>query len=187
MQLQLAAREAASRHLYEQTGIDTRYDLERLQPAVLCIEPPLGVDGIRLLRNELEDSLYFLFRVSEEEQQLRMQNVNHNGGDLGDWVRVRGSDTIDPFIFVKEPEKAWELLNTHGEGNAALAFQMVIDESRVTSAAGLNDFTMQEHHELPPVRRPSKEMEPQSKGRDKRKSLPTIKVLWSAMLCFRKR
>jgi len=182
MQLQLAAREAACRHLYEQTGMDTRLDLERLQPAVLYVEPPPGIDGIRLLRNELNNSLYFLFRVSAEEQVLG-PNVDHNGGALAD--RARRSGAAGPFVFVKEPEKALELLETQG-CDSALAFQMIIDESRATSDACLNDSNTPERQKR--LVQTHEEMRPTSNDkRRKRKNFSSMKALLSALLCFRKR
>ena len=178
MQLQLAAREAACRHLYEQTGMDTRSHLERLQPAVLYIEPPIGIDGIRQLRNELNDSFYYLFRVSAEDEG-KDPNSNHGDEVLVDGVE--GADRVDPFIFVKEPEKALELLETRGGCEAALAFQMVINESRTPPALCLNDSNIpeQELHV-----RANEEMVPLSKRkRSKRRKFQTFR---SALLCFRK-
>lgn len=193
MQLQIAARQAACRHLHEQTGMDARCDLERLQPAVLYLEPPLGSDGIKLLRNELNDRLYYFFRVSAEDFGDRI-NAVHCGRTLSE--PLEGSDTVsatlsavtdlDSFVFINEPTKALELLESHGECDSAVALQMVIEESRSTPAVGLNGTGAQEPELL--FQPPEAIEESQYKQKNhKRKKFRGTKCLCSAMLCIQKR
>ena len=65
LQLQLAARDGAARQVYESTGIDVRAKVDRLKPAVLRMNPPKDVNGIRLLKNENENRLFYFLQVSE--------------------------------------------------------------------------------------------------------------------------
>ena len=192
MQLQIAAREAACRHLYEQTGMDVRCDSERLQPAVLYLEPPLGSDGIRLLRNELNDGLYFFFRISAEDV-VDIANVAHNSRAPNEPPERACTTTetlseatdFDSVVFINEPTKALELLESQAGCDSAVALQMVIDESCVTPEFGLNDTSMQETQLLV---RTTGEIELQSKReRNKRQKFSGMKFLRSTMLCFRKR
>ena len=56
VQLQIAAREAAARHVFEITGLDIRQQADRLKPAVLCMTPSMNAArGFEYLQNENEE------------------------------------------------------------------------------------------------------------------------------------
>eukprot|EP00536_Pseudo-nitzschia_multiseries_P002233 jgi/Psemu1/322467/estExt_fgenesh1_pg.C_290050 len=68
VQLQIAAREAAARELYETTGLDVRQQAERFKPAVLCANPKTKTDrGFQYLRNENDNKLYYFLQVDDED------------------------------------------------------------------------------------------------------------------------
>ncbi|CAJ1935658.1 unnamed protein product [Cylindrotheca closterium] len=192
MQLQIAAREAACRHLYEQTGMDVRCDLDQLQPAVLYLEPPLGSDGSRLLRNELNGGLYYFFRTSE---LVDIAKVANNGRALKEPLE-RACTTAETFsevtafnsvVFINEPTKALELLESHGDCDSAVALQMVIAESCANPQADFNDPRI---HETEILVQRTEEIELQSKqerNKRRRQNFAGMKFLRSTMLCFRKR
>jgi len=66
-QLLLAARAGAARELYEETGMDVRYQLDRMEPAALrnAVEEDKG--GKPILTNELKHRLYFFLPVTDTD------------------------------------------------------------------------------------------------------------------------
>jgi 8-oxo-dGTP pyrophosphatase MutT (NUDIX family) len=66
-QLLLAARAGAARELYEETGMDLRYQLDRLEPAALRSDDTFDKYGKPTLKCELKHRLYFFLPVSDED------------------------------------------------------------------------------------------------------------------------
>jgi 8-oxo-dGTP pyrophosphatase MutT (NUDIX family) len=66
-QLLLASRAGAARELYEETGMDVRYQLDRMEPAALRDEGEVDKHGKPLLQNELKHRLYFFLPVTDDD------------------------------------------------------------------------------------------------------------------------
>lgn len=66
-QLLLASRAGAARELYEETGLDVRNQLERLDPAALRNDVELDKHGKEMLKNELKHRLYFFLPVTDAD------------------------------------------------------------------------------------------------------------------------
>ncbi len=66
-QLLLASRAGAARELYEETGLDVRYQLDRLEPAALRNGTEFDDDGKPVLENELKHRLYFFLPVTDDD------------------------------------------------------------------------------------------------------------------------
>jgi 8-oxo-dGTP pyrophosphatase MutT (NUDIX family) len=66
-QLLIAARAGAARELYEETGMDLRYQLDRLEPAALRSDVAFDKHGKPTLNCELKHRLYFFLPVSDED------------------------------------------------------------------------------------------------------------------------
>ena len=66
-QLLLASRAGAARELYEETGLDVRYQLDRLEPAALRNDTEFDDDGKPVLENELKHRLYFFLPVTDDD------------------------------------------------------------------------------------------------------------------------
>ena len=67
-QLLLACRSGAARELFEETGIDMRGQLDRLEPAPLRKDPQMDEDGSRfLLSNELKHRLFYFLPVTDND------------------------------------------------------------------------------------------------------------------------
>ena len=66
-QLLLAARAGAARELYEETGMDVRYQLDRMEPAALRNTVEVDKNGKPILTNELKHRLYFFLAVTDED------------------------------------------------------------------------------------------------------------------------
>ena len=66
-QLLQAARAGAARELYEETGMDMRHQLDRLEPAALRNDVEFDKHGKPILKNELKHRLYFFLPVSDDD------------------------------------------------------------------------------------------------------------------------
>lgn len=63
----MAARAGLARELFEETGIDVRANVERLQPAVLRAGPEVDKNEKTLLINEHKNRFFFLLRITDED------------------------------------------------------------------------------------------------------------------------
>ena len=66
-QLLLASRAGAARELYEETGLDVRYQLDRVEPATLRDEIEFDKNGTPILKNEFKNRLYFFLPVTDND------------------------------------------------------------------------------------------------------------------------
>jgi len=167
MQLQFAGREEAARYLYEQTRMDVRGDLERLQPAVLHLEPPIDNDGLYLLRNEVNDSLFYLLQTDQTEDH---------------YAEAIQSDTEHhSVIYVREPKIALDILECQGGVDSAVALEMIIQESAAPATAPktLEDRSVSEPHLL------VQGLQDNEPAPTKKKKLSLVRFLRRATLCFR--
>ena len=134
MQLQLAARQGAARLLYEDTGIDVRDRMNRLQPAVLRLKPPKDASGVRCLKNEYEQKLYYFLQVSEadflmETNEDTNSKIRGPESEKGTELRLRLSSRVSAFDFVKDPKKAMKKLDKGGDKTSKTALNLIIDQA----------------------------------------------------------
>ena len=66
-QLLLASRAGAARELYEETGLDVRFQLDRLEPAALRNDIEFDKHEKPILTNELKHRLYFFLPVTNDD------------------------------------------------------------------------------------------------------------------------
>jgi len=136
VQLQIAARIAAARQLFETTGLDIRQQANRFKPAVLNVNPPMDpVRGFRYLRNENENKLYYFLQVDEDDfSKLKdQQDATLNAKsmkpsvDAGDEpVSLKLSNNYGGFEFVHDPVDAADVLKKDGN-DAAIALDMIMN------------------------------------------------------------
>jgi hypothetical protein len=136
VQLQIAARIAAARQLFEITGLDIRQQANRFKPAVLNVNPPMDpVRGFQYLRNENENKLYYFLQVDEDDfSKLKdQQEVTFNAKskkpsvDAGDEpVSLKLSNNYSGFEFVHDPVDATDVLKKDGN-DAAIALNMIMN------------------------------------------------------------
>jgi hypothetical protein len=138
MQLQLAAREGAARHLFDQTGIDARGDLDRLQPAVLHLDLPVDAgNGMKLLKNEFDQRLYYFYQASTEDFVKDTEDENSEKklvkpeGENESILKLRLSSDFSAFIFLKDPMKAMEVLQIEGDEQTTEALNMIMHEASI--------------------------------------------------------
>ena len=113
MQLQLAAREGAARHLFDQTGIDVRRHLDRLKPAVLRLNPPVDTNGTKYLKNEYENKLFYFLSIAEEDFLVEVSFCL-----LGFCLIL--SRCLTSTVFCKSKKEGIKLKDPVGEPNSRL-------------------------------------------------------------------
>lgn len=172
VQLQIAAREAAARLVYETTGLDIRMQADRLKPAVLCMTPSMNAArGYEYLRNENEENLYYFLQVEEDD----FQKLQEPQGDDAETPKLSrpsedpGEDpapaklkrpSVDPgddpvplklssdyfgFEFVQDPAKASKVLKKDGN-DAAIALAMIMSaaQQEISGSPTSEDVAMKE-------------------------------------------
>merc|ERR1712238_196960 len=133
VQLQIAAREAAARQLFETTGLDIRQQANRFKPAVLAMNPSMNaVRGFQYLRNENDNKLYYFLQVDEDDlKDVQEDTVNARSekpsADPGDeQVPVlKLSKNYSGYEFVHDPVDATDVLKKGGN-DAATALNMIM-------------------------------------------------------------
>jgi len=99
VQLQIAAREAAARQLYETTGLDVRQQAERFKPAVLTANPPMNAArGFQYLRNEKDNKLYYFLQVDDTDfdKLKEAQQAAANDSGTGSFTKMTTRPSEDP-------------------------------------------------------------------------------------------
>lgn len=139
VQLQIAAREAAARQLYEKTGLDMRDNVDRFKPAVLKVNPPVDARGVQYLKNEHANKLYYFLQVDEDDFAALAAAEESNGDparlvrpteDTGDSaLTLKLASDYGGFTFVQDPAAAAKVLKTGGSMEATTALRMIMNEA----------------------------------------------------------
>jgi 8-oxo-dGTP pyrophosphatase MutT (NUDIX family) len=139
VQLQIAAREAAARQLFENTGLDIRNHVHRFKPAILRLNPPVDARGVQYLKNEYNNRLYYFLQVDEDDF-VTISEADQTGTSCGKLTRpsedpgdcplaLRLRDNLDGFTFVLDPLDAAKILKENGNKEATLALRMIMKEA----------------------------------------------------------
>lgn len=125
---------AACRELYEETGIDVRTELHRIQPKQL--RPKGNDDSITdQLACELKNRLFFSLHIHDEDFPNGGTYAGHDT-DLGQndkvdedysYIRLKLSIEHSGFIFERETDKVIKLLLKHSGGKCSQAFRTSIE------------------------------------------------------------
>lgn len=134
-QLLEAAKAGAARELWEETGIDVRASLERLQPAALKAS-----DTATELSCELKKRLFFFLAAKDDDFLSSNSTSERLVGPLcpeGRQLKVKFSVEHSGFTFEKDPKKAVEMLKLHSGGvcSQALSMAMARDAHKSSSKA----------------------------------------------------
>ena len=133
-QLKHAGKMGASRELWEETGIDVRHQLHRLQPAALKAD-----DGTTELNCQLKRRLFFFLAVRDDDFLFSAATTDRligplrtPSGTIDDvkHLKLRIGVEHSGFTFEGDPKKAAELLKKHSGGvpSKALTLAMVRDK-----------------------------------------------------------
>jgi 8-oxo-dGTP pyrophosphatase MutT (NUDIX family) len=95
-QLLIAGKIGAARELFEETGIDVRKKLGRLEPASLRTEAKVK-HGVELLQNEYNDRLFYLLTVTDDD--FATKGVTSVGTD-GKHLKVSALQDLRQALFV---------------------------------------------------------------------------------------
>lgn len=129
-----AAKLGAARELFEETSIDVRQNLKRLQPAPLRL---VGTD--KELHCELKKRIYFFLKVTDEDfwteeregfSSIMRSELDVPLGPKGKRLMLKLSEEHSGFKFQKEPRDAAELLKKHSGGVGSEALLMALVRSK---------------------------------------------------------
>jgi hypothetical protein len=152
VQLQIAAREAAIRNVYEMTGLDIREQADRLKPAVLVMNPAMNAArGYQYLRNENQEGLFYFLQVDDNDLEklqeaqgddaasakltrpsedpgddalpTKLKRPTEDPGD--DQLTLKVSNDYSGYEFVQDPVVASKYLKKDGD-DAAVALAMIM-------------------------------------------------------------
>ena len=129
-QLLHAAKAGTAREIFEETGIDVRADLDRLEPAILRSNPETSKKGKELLQNEYKQRLFFFLNVTDADfitkEPSADQRVWRPTGGVADNLMLKLSMEHSSWTFEKEPTVAAELLTDHSGGKVSEALLMAM-------------------------------------------------------------
>ena len=133
-QLQLAARKAAARALYEGTGMDIRKKVDRLTPAVLRVPTQADAKSTQYLKNEYENRLYYFLQVSEDDfisaSKDGSEGLVEPKGETETGLFLRLSHGFSDFTFIRDPTDASVEFEQNGDPGAMKALSMIITQSQ---------------------------------------------------------
>ena len=131
-----AAKAGAARELWEETGIDVRDQLHRLQPAALK-----SSNTTTELSCEIKHRLFFFLAATDDDflsaDKTSEQLVGPLGAE-GRHLRIKYSVEHSGFDFEKDPNASVQKLKKHSGGvpSQALAMAMARDAHKIKSRQG---------------------------------------------------
>jgi 8-oxo-dGTP pyrophosphatase MutT (NUDIX family) len=139
-QLMIAAQMGAARELYEETGIDVRDKVYRMEPAALRNAITTNKNGKFVLTCEIKKRLYFFLPITDDDFNSpdSVDETFKLTGPMtavGAHLRLRLSVEHSGFMFEKDPEKSAKLLEQHSGGNGSKALLMSMHRREEEAAA----------------------------------------------------
>jgi len=148
-QLLLAAKMAAAREMWEETGINVMNELDRLQPAPLRSSSSVGEDrdkngeeniekkSSNLLSCEHKHRIFFFLLLDDHDFVLQTNGENSIGlpksdglvsplCSNGSHLKLKLSNEHSGFTFEKDMMKAADLVKQHSGGKCAEALRMAL-------------------------------------------------------------
>ena len=120
--LNLAGQIGAARELHEETGIDARKDLDRLEPVRLRASD--NGDRDSELENELKGRLFFRLTLADSDFIPGGNYTAMNG--VSPDLKLRLSHEHQGFIFEPDPKDAPRQLLLHSGGKVSKALEMAL-------------------------------------------------------------
>jgi 8-oxo-dGTP pyrophosphatase MutT (NUDIX family) len=163
-QLMIAAQLGAARELYEETGLDVRDKVYRMEPAALRNAITTNKNGKFVLTCELKKRLYFFLPITDDDfisPDSVDETVKLTGPmtEEGIHLRLKLSVEHSGFMFEKDPEKSAMLLEQHSGGNGSKALLMsmqrqeeeaeAVDESLEVSS--VEELMLESHDTASPL------------------------------------
>jgi 8-oxo-dGTP pyrophosphatase MutT (NUDIX family) len=153
-QLIAAAKQGAARELMEETGIDIRQQLDRLELAVLRTAAEIDKNGNELLSNEYKHRVFFTLNVTDDDFSLDgvdpldcsallkvmiarfFSLLSCNPGHFSAYYLLTPTAALQlnlsvehsGFTFETEPRKAAEMVQLHSGGKLAEALLMSMNK-----------------------------------------------------------
>jgi len=126
-----AAKMGTAREVFEETGIDVRGQLERLDPVSLHGGRMhiTDDDGKDELDNVLEHKAYFALKVTDEDFLSEQEGLTHPNDENGKHLALRISREHSGYIFVNDPLQSIDKIVKHSGGTGAKALRMSIESN----------------------------------------------------------
>jgi NTP pyrophosphohydrolases including oxidative damage repair enzymes len=126
-----AARMGTARELFEETGMDVRAQLHRLEPVRLYKDG----DGT-FLENALQNKLYFFLNVTDKDFFTGTQDedeaaLTYPHGESGKHLGLKISHEHSGFMFENNPLDSIEKLAKHSGGAGGMALRMSMQPRRL--------------------------------------------------------
>jgi len=135
-QLLLAAQMGTARELFEETGMDLRDQLHRLEPAALRSEEKTNKNGEFILTCEHHKRLYFFLQVTDEDFPTGVHGrlgFTRPKTEAGKELLLKLSREHQGFCFEKDPTKAAEMLRSHSGGKGSEALLMAMSKNMLVN------------------------------------------------------
>ena len=137
-QLLEAAKAGAARELWEETGVDIRHQLERLQPAALR-----SSSTQKELACEIKHRLFFFLAVTDDDFLSADKTTEPLIGPLGTegrHLQIKSSVEHSGFDFEKDPKVSVQKLRKHSGGvpSQALSMAMARDAHKSRGKVGIS-------------------------------------------------
>lgn len=132
--LTLACKIGAARELYEETGIDLRNDLNRLQPVQLR---KVKKDGSFTTSFVLKHRLFFKICftnadfVTEGFDSMVALGLSLSMNSEAPMLMLKLSEEHQGFLFESDPRRAVDLLKQHSGGKVSAALDMAMDQGEI--------------------------------------------------------
>lgn len=135
--LTLACKIGAARELYEETGIDLRNDLARLQPVQL---QKVKKDGSVTTTYVLKQRLFFKICftdadfVTEGFDSMVSLGLTKSMNTEAPMLMLKLSEEHQGFLFEPDPRRAIDLLKQHSGGKVSTALDMAMAQGEIKDA-----------------------------------------------------
>ena len=127
-----AAKMGTARELFEETGMDVRGQLERLDPVPLYGGNLKGKGG-RGLMNMLDNKLYFSLNVTDDDFLRYQEGLKQPNDEHGNHLSLKISHEHSGYIFVNDPMQSIEKIVKHSGGTGSRALRMSMTRSHLNS------------------------------------------------------
>ena len=132
--LTLACKIGAARELYEETGIDLRNDLNRLQPVQLRKSKK---DGSFTTSCVLKHRLFFKICFTDDDfvtdgfDSMVTLGLSRSMNTEAPMLMLKLSEEHQGFLFEPDPRRAIDLLNQHSGGKVSTALDMAMAQGDI--------------------------------------------------------
>lgn len=123
-QMTAASKRGSARELFEETGLDVRSNVERLQPARLRLSQTVDKSGNTMLVNEYKNRMFFFLLVTDDDFPKEGREAFGSSH-----LKLKLSVEHSGFTFQPDPMIATDMLEHHSGGKVSEALRMSLSLS----------------------------------------------------------